>query len=103
MWFDYTIGIFVNIGLYLAYALTIYLYWIRRGDTKWYYYLFFPITQIINFVVIAVAIINGLRGRKVSWRGRYYSTKDEEETIPEETLPAITSSKIVKEKKTAKN
>jgi chlorobactene glucosyltransferase len=102
MWFDYTIGIFVNVGLYLAYALAVYLYWIKRGDTRWYYYLFFPITQIINFVVIGAAIINGLRGKKVDWRGRYYSTKDKEEKKidePLETLKSIPSSKRVKTEK----
>jgi len=75
LWWDYTIGVIVNTSLYLAYALTLYLYWKNKGDTNLLYCLLFPVTQIINFIVIGVAIINGLRGKKVSWRGRFYSTK----------------------------
>ena len=78
IWANYTIGIIVNTILYLAYAATIYLYWRKRGDLKWYFALFFPITQIINFIVIGVAIYFGLRGKKVSWKGRYYSTQGTE-------------------------
>ncbi|MCE7740888.1 MAG: glycosyltransferase [Candidatus Heimdallarchaeota archaeon] len=77
-WGDYTIGIIVNVGLYLAYAATIHFYFYKRGDMKWWISLFYPITQLVNFVVITVAIIYGIRGKKVSWRGRYYSTQGAE-------------------------
>jgi len=74
-WADYTIGIIVNIALYLAYAATIHFYFKSRGDMKWWISLFYPITHLMNLVVIGVAIIYGMHGKKVSWRGRYYSTQ----------------------------
>ncbi len=77
-WADYTIGIIVNTGLYLAYAATIHFYFKNKGDMKWWISLFYPITQLVNFIVIGVAIFYGLRGKKVSWRGRYYSTQGTE-------------------------
>ena len=76
-WFiwDYTIGIIVNISLYLVYAFTIYWYWRKKGDLKLYFVLFYPITMIVNFIVIALGIYAGFRGSKVKWKTRYYSTK----------------------------
>ena len=76
-WFlwDYTIGIIVNISLYLIYALTIHWYWRKKGDMKWYILLFYPITMIVNFIVVGLGIYSALRGSKVKWKTRYYSTK----------------------------
>ncbi len=74
-WWDYTIGIIVNISLYLIYALAIYYYWRKKGDLKWYFILFFPITMIVDFIVVAFGLYAGFRGSKVKWKTRYYSTK----------------------------
>lgn len=92
-WASYTIGIVVNSVLYLTYAATIYLYWRKRGDLKWYIALFFPITQLMNFAVIAVAIYFGLRGKKVSWKGRYYSTQGTE-TLKKQAKVDLTDKKV---------
>ncbi len=99
IWFNYTIGIFINTGLYLAYAATIYFYWRKKGDLKWYIALFFPITQIINFVVIGVAIYFGLRGKRVSWKGRYYSTQGTE-TLKQQSKVDLSEKKIPHSKRT---
>ena len=76
-WFlwDYTIGIIVNISFYLIYALTIFWYWRKKGDMKWYILLFYPITMVVNFIILAFGLYSGLRGTKVKWKTRYYSTK----------------------------
>jgi len=92
-WPSYTIGIVVNTVLYLAYAATIYFYWRKRGDLKWYIALFFPITQLMNFAVIAVAIYFGLRGKQVSWKGRYYSTQGTE-TLKKQAKVDLTDKKV---------
>lgn len=72
---DYGIGIVVNVGLYLAFAVSVWLYWRKKGDWKWYFFLFFPITMSIDFILIVTAIYSGFRGKKVVWKTRYYSTK----------------------------
>ncbi|MCG3224663.1 MAG: hypothetical protein H7647_09375 [Candidatus Heimdallarchaeota archaeon] len=72
---DYGIGIIVNILLYLAFAVSVWWYWRKKGDWKWYFFLFFPITMSIDFILIVTAIYSGLRGKKVVWKTRYYSTK----------------------------
>ena len=92
IWENYTMGIVVNTILYLTYAFIIYFYWRKRGDNKWWISLFYPITHFANFVVIVVAIFYGLRGRKVSWKGRYYSTQGTE------TLKQKDKKKLTKEK-----
>jgi chlorobactene glucosyltransferase len=99
IWFNYTIGIIINTLLYLAYAATVYFYWRKRGDLKWYIVLFFPITQIINFIVIGVAIYFGLRGKKVSWKGRYYSTQGTE-TLKKQSKVDLSEKKIPHSKST---
>lgn len=98
IWANYTIGIIVNTGLYLAYAATFYFYWRKRGDLKWYLALFFPITQFANFIVIGVAIYFGLRGKKVSWKGRYYSTQGTE-TLKKQQKKDLTDKKVPTVKK----
>lgn len=85
VWFvwDYTIGIIINCAAYFAYSVAIWLYWRKRGMGFWLYYIIYPIPMIINIVIIVVSILYGLKGGRVSWRGRYYDTKqkdkDEEE------------------------
>ncbi len=76
-WFlwDYSIRIIVNVGLYLVYAFVIFMYWRKKGDWKWYFFLFYPITLLMDLIVIAIGIYSGLRGTKVQWKTRYYSTK----------------------------
>jgi glycosyltransferase involved in cell wall biosynthesis len=86
-WFawDYTIGIIINSAAYFAYSISIWMYWRKRGMGFWLYYIIYPIPMIINIVIIVISILNGIRGKTVSWRGRYYTHKsksDEEETSP---------------------
>ena len=76
-WFvwDYTIGILVNLALYLAFAISVWWYWRKKGDWNWLFFLFYPITMLIDFVMILIAIYSGVRGNPVIWKTRYYSTK----------------------------
>jgi hypothetical protein len=73
--FDFSIGIVVNSAAYFAYALSIWLYWRKRGMGKWYYYVLFPFIMFLDFIIILVSLFYGFQGRKVSWKGRFYSTK----------------------------
>jgi glycosyltransferase involved in cell wall biosynthesis len=76
-WFylDYSIGILVNSTLYLAFAVSVWWYWRRKGDWNLLFFLFYPITMLIDFIMILIAIYSGIRGKPVIWKTRFYSTK----------------------------
>lgn len=84
-WFvwDYTIGIIMNSLAYFAYSVAIWMYWRKRGMGFWLYYIIYPIPMIINIGIIVISIFNGIRGKAVSWRGRYYKHSREVEEIEE--------------------
>jgi hypothetical protein len=103
-WFvwDYTIGIIVNCAAYFTYSVAIWLYWRKRGMGFWLYYIIYPIPMILNIVIIVVSILYGLKGGRVSWRGRYYETKQKDEEEVEAALALAEEKKRIKMKKALK-
>ncbi len=84
MIWDYFVGIIVNILLYLIWGLAYYLYWRKRGKNNIIFVLFYPIAMAVVISIILISLLNGALGNKVSWRNRYYSTKQEEKQSPGE-------------------
>jgi glycosyltransferase involved in cell wall biosynthesis len=58
--FDFSIGIIVNIIIYLACAAAIWWYWRKK----------------IDIFMILIAIYSRIRGQKVLWKTRLYSAKE---------------------------
>ena len=75
LWWNYTIGIIVNIILYLLYAVILFVYWRKKGRWNIIVFLFYPITMLVNLVIIIVSFYYGFRGIKFSWKNRYYDTE----------------------------
>jgi glycosyltransferase involved in cell wall biosynthesis len=103
-WFvwDYTIGILINGLAYFAYSVAIWLYWRKRGMGFWLYYIIYPIPMIINIVIIVISILNGIRGKTVSWRGRYYTHRGETDEDADLTAKSVEEKKPMKVKKPVK-
>ena len=103
-WFvwDYTIGIIINSAAYFAYSIAIWLYWRKRGMGFWLYYIIYPIPMIINIVIIVTSLFYGFRGKKVSWKGRYYDTKQEETQETKVSQLPIKEKKPIKAEKALK-
>ena len=76
-WFflDYSIGILVNSALYLAFAVSVWWYWRTKGNWNALFFLLYPLTMLIDFIMILIAVYAGIRGNPVIWKTRYYSTK----------------------------
>jgi glycosyltransferase involved in cell wall biosynthesis len=75
LWWNYAIGITINVFLYLLYALVLYLYWRKKGRWNIIMFLFYPITMFMNLVIILVSFYYGFRGMKFSWKNRYYDAE----------------------------
>lgn len=75
LWWNYTIGIIVNVTLYLLYAIILYIYWRKKGSWNFIIFLFYPITMLINLIIILVSFYYGFRGIKFSWKSRYYDSE----------------------------
>ncbi len=75
LWWNFTIGIIVNVILYLLYAIILYFYWRKKGNWNFIIFLFYPITMLINLIIILVSFYYGFRGIKVSWKTRYYDAE----------------------------
>ena len=103
-WFvwDYSIGIIINGIAYFAYSVSIWLYWRKRGMGFWLYYIIYPIPMIINIVIIAISILNGIRGKTVSWRGRYYTHSGKTDEDTDLAAQSIEEKKPIKMKKPLK-
>lgn len=76
MVFDFTIGIIVNTVLYLAWGVAYFFYWRQRGKNNIFFVIFYPLAMIFVITIILLSLINGFHGNKVTWRNRYYSTKE---------------------------
>ena len=76
-WFiwDFSFGILVNSALYLAFAISVWWFWRKKGDWNLFFFLFYPITMLIDFIIILIAVYSGIKGHPVIWKTRYYSTK----------------------------
>ncbi|MHA1816910.1 MAG: glycosyltransferase, partial [Candidatus Heimdallarchaeaceae archaeon] len=97
MIFDFTIGIMINIFLYLTWGVAYYLYWRRRGKNNVLFVIFYPIAMIIVITIILISLLNGFLGNKVAWRNRYYSTKqNKKKTFSEIRSEALKESKKMK-------
>ncbi|MHA1446640.1 MAG: hypothetical protein ACTSSN_08120, partial [Candidatus Heimdallarchaeaceae archaeon] len=68
-------GIIVNIALYLLYTIILYMYWSKKGSWNFIIFLFYPITMLINLIIILVSFYYGFRGIKFSWKTRYYDSE----------------------------
>ncbi len=75
LWWNYTIGIIVNVVLYLLYAIILYMYWRKKGRWNIIIFLLYPITMLINLIIIIVSFYYGFKGNKFSWKTRYYDAK----------------------------
>jgi len=82
------LDISANLLAYMACAWMFWKYWRDKGDTKWYFYVMFPIPMAINITVILTSIVNGMRGKKFTWKSRSY------EYVP---LPSVSSKSEQKE------
>ena len=97
MIFDFTIGIMINISLYLTWGVAYYLYWRKRGKNNVLFVIFYPIAMVIVITIILVSLLNGFLGNKVAWRNRYYSTKqNKRQTFSEIRSEALKGSKKMK-------
>lgn len=92
---DFSVGIIVNIILYLAWGLAYYLYWRQRGKNNIIFVLLYPIAMVVVISIILLSLLNGALGNKVSWRNRYYSTKPQKKI----TLSNISSEALKGSKK----
>ena len=100
MVWDFSIGIIVNIVLYLAWGVAYYLYWRQRGKNNILFILFYPIAMVVVITIILLSLLNGFLGNQVSWRNRYYSTKPKKaQTLSEIGSEALKNSK--KKRKTS--
>jgi glycosyltransferase involved in cell wall biosynthesis len=91
---DFSVGITINIVLYLIWGVTYYLYWRKRGKNNVMFILFYPIAMVVVITIILLSLLNGFLGNKVSWRNRYYSTKPEKrKTLNEISSEALKDSK----------
>ncbi|MHA1591436.1 MAG: glycosyltransferase [Candidatus Heimdallarchaeaceae archaeon] len=95
---DFSVGIIVNIVLYLTWGVTYYLYWRKRGKNNAIFVLLYPIAMAVVITIILLSLLNGALGNKVSWRNRYYSTKPEKK----QTLSEISSEALKDTKKKGK-
>ncbi len=94
MVWDFSVGITINIVLYLIWGVTYYLYWRKRGKNNAMFVLFYPIAMVVVITIIFLSLLNGFLGNKVSWRNRYYSTKPEKrKTLSEISSEALKGSK----------
>lgn len=100
MVWDFSVGIIVNIILYLAWGLAYYLYWRERGKNNVIFVLLYPIAMVIVISIILLSLLNGFLGNKVSWKNRYYSTKQEGKKKPSE-IRAKTMEDSKKEERTS--
>lgn len=75
MVWDFSVGIMVNSVLYLTWGIAYYLYWRERGRNNILAVIFYPIAMAIVITIILLSLLNGALGNSVSWRNRYYSTK----------------------------
>jgi len=89
MIWDFSVGIIVNIVLYLTWGVTYYLYWRKRGKNNAIFIIFYPIAMVIVISIILLSLLNGFLGNKVSWKNRYYSTKREGKENPSEICEKI--------------
>ncbi|MCK5304237.1 MAG: hypothetical protein KAJ72_03240, partial [Candidatus Heimdallarchaeota archaeon] len=95
---DFSVGIIVNIVLYLTWGVTYYLYWRKRGKNNAIFVILYPIAMVVVITIILLSLLNGALGNKVSWRNRYYSTKPEKQ----QTLSEISSEALKDVKKKGK-
>ncbi len=95
---DFSVGIIVNIILYLSWGLAYYLYWRERGKNNAIFVLLYPIAMVVVITIILLSLLNGALGNQVSWRNRYYSTKPKKTR----TLSEIHSDTFKKSKKKGK-
>ena len=75
LWWSYSIGIIVNVSLYLIYTYILYSFWKKKGDWNIFIFLFYPITMLMNIIIIIVSFYYGFRGIQISWKNRYYDAE----------------------------
>lgn len=66
------VSVIANLLAYIACGWMYWKYWHDKGETKWYYYVLFPLSMAVNVAIIILSILNGVLGRKFTWRARTY-------------------------------